>query len=224
MRTTTKARESTRKTRRTADVEEPVRKKRRRVEEEPVRKRKTSTAVAVREQTAVAPRKKISKLRNVAKLRSIIGDSADTIQTLLEDGDNDSAGALIYKRMLQTLVDVIPYAEANVRKTKGAKGVYQINSLITSIREVLIDVQSMKDKGTLAANMVDRFVRPSYLDIGMSIVSEFSVLEAEARSTMAPEEFKVFKASLARARGNLANTIQADFVKVREECMRYMQT
>ena len=209
---------------------EPPRRKRRVTEvevEEPVRRKKRqTTAVAVRGQgTEVVPaRKKISKLRNVAKLRSIIGDSADDIQGLLEDGDNDSAGALIYKRMLQTLVDVIPYAEANVRKTRGAKGVYQINSLITSIREVLIDVQSMKDKGTLAANMIDRYLRPSYLDIGMSIVSEFSVLEAEARSSMSSEEFKAFKASLVRARGNIADTIQKEFGKVREDCIQYMQT
>lgn len=207
---------------------EPTRRKRRVVEdEEPVRRKKRpSTAVAIRDRsTEVAPvRKKISKLRNVAKLRSIIGDSADDIQGLLEDGDNDSAGALIYKRMLQTLVDVIPYAEANVRKTRGAKGVYQINSLITSIREVLIDVQSMKDKGTLAANMIDRYLRPSYLDIGMSIVSEFSVIEAEARSSMSSEEFKAFKASLVRARGNIADTIQKEFGKVREDCIQYMQT
>ena len=210
-----KTAEPPRRKRRVTEVEEPVR-----------RKKRQTTAVAIRGQgTEVVPvRKKISKLRNVAKLRSIIGDSADDIQGLLEDGDNDSAGALIYKRMLQTLVDVIPYAEANVRKTRGAKGVYQINSLITSIREVLIDVQSMKDKGTLAANMIDRYLRPSYLDIGMSIVSEFSVLEAEARSSMSSEEFKAFKASLVRARGNIADTIQKEFGKVREDCIQYMQT
>ena len=72
-------------------------------------------------------RKTISKLKTKG-MRSIIGDSAEEIQQLLEVNANESAVSLMQKRLLQTLVDVLPYAEHAVRHSKGIRGVYQLNS------------------------------------------------------------------------------------------------
>jgi hypothetical protein len=167
--------------------------------------------------------RKISKLKNPAKLRSILGDSAEDIQQLLEKGDSDSATTLLHKRLLQTLVDLVPCAEANVRKTKGARGVYQINSLISSIREVMIDIQNLSDKGALGEALVEKIIRPSFLDIGMRIVESYSSVAMDAKTSMSPEEFRGFKEKLAENRKNIAEYIQNEYGRVRTECKTFLQ-
>lgn len=168
-------------------------------------------------------RAKISKLKDVSKMRSILGESADSIQQLLEVNDNDSAVALIHKRMLQTLVDLVPYAEQNIRKTKGARGVYQINSLVSSIREVMIDLQNMQDRGALGEALVEKIIRPSYLDIGMHIIQEFGALVTEAKGLMDPSDFKAFKTAFGMRRDNLSAFIQKEYGEVKEECKNFLQ-
>ena len=167
-------------------------------------------------------RKRISKL-NTKNMRSIMGDAAEDIQQLLEAGENDSATTMMHRRMLQSLVDLLPYAEHNVRKSKGQRGVYQVNSLISSVRELIIDLQSTQDRGQVGALLIERVIRPSYLDIGMAVVQEYATLLADARSLMEPDDYKTFKAAHTESRRRLAESIQAQFGKVKEEATTFMQ-
>jgi len=167
-------------------------------------------------------RDKISKLKNVGKMRSILGDSAEAIQQLLEVGDNDSATALIYKKSLQTIIDSIPYAEATIRRTKGARGVYQLNSLISSMREVMIDLQNMQDRGAIGDSLVEKIIRPSFLDVGMHIVQEYASVAADAKNFMAPDDWKAYKQVLAKSRGSISEFIQREYGKVKEDSRAFL--
>lgn len=169
-----------------------------------------------------ATRRKISKLKTKG-MRSILGDSAEDIQQLLEVGEQDGATTLLYKRMLQSLVDLVPYAEHNVRKSKGARGVYQINSLMSSIRELLIDVQSNQDRGALGDSLVERVIRPVFLDIGMQIVQEYATVLGEAKDRMSPEDYKAFRTSQSESRGRIAAFIQGQYSKVKDESIAFLQ-
>lgn len=170
----------------------------------------------------VAGRKRISKL-NTKGMRSIMGDSAEDIQQLLEAGENDSATTMMHRRMLQSLVDLLPYAEHNVRKSKGQRGVYQVNSLISSVRELILDLQSTQDRGQVGALLIERVIRPSYLDIGMAVVQEYATLLAEARALLEPDDYKTFKTMHGESRRRLAESIQSQFGKVKEEATTFMQ-
>ena len=68
-------------------------------------------------QVAVPEKGKRSKRGADDELSSIVGDAAEEIMALLETSDLDSATMLLHKRLLQTLVDTLPYAEHNVRAT-----------------------------------------------------------------------------------------------------------
>lgn len=168
-------------------------------------------------------KKRISKLKNVSKMRSILGDSAEDIHQLLESNNTDSATTLMQKRMMQTLIDMLPYAEHNIRKSKGARGVYQINSLLTSLRELMIDVQSVKDKGAIGDAMVEKVIRPAFLDIGMQLVLEDERVLKEIKDEVNVETYRkvrdIHKDSLKR----LAANIQEKYAEAKQQAIGFLQ-
>lgn len=169
-----------------------------------------------------APKKRISKLRTKG-MRSIIGDDAENIHQLLEVGDADSATSLIYKTALQTLVDLLPYAEHQVRITKGQRGVYQVNSLIQSVRELMVDLQSAQDRGAMGELMVDKIVRPAFLDIGMSVVREFAEVLATAKEFMPEDRYVVYRAELKSAKERIGHDINVAFESAKEQTRQFLQ-
>ena len=194
---------------------EPEVKKRRRTELVEVPKRKR--------EVAVEEPKRISKL-NTKGMRSIIGDSAEDIQQMLERNNNDGAVSLIQKRLLQGVVDVLPYAEHAIRNTKGHRGVYQFNSLITSLRELMIDLQSTRDKGALGAALVEKIVRPAFLDIGMALVQEDARLDNEIKDLVDAKTYKLIKAAKKESLERLAATIQSKYGEAKSQSVSFLQS
>lgn len=202
-------------TRSNPSADEPVKRKKPKSE---VAKLKTSVALAI---TSAAP-KRISKLRTKG-MRSIIGDASEEILGLLEVGKNESANSLIQKRLLQSLVDVLPYAEHNVRQTKGQRGVYQLNSLITSLREVLIDVQSTRDKGALGDALVERIIRPTFLDIGMALVQESARTDSDLKDMVPPDVYKEVKRVHKESLDRVAETIKRKYDEAKVSAIQFLQ-
>lgn len=189
----------------------------------PKLKKKDSPELAeLKRQVTVGATKRISKL-NTKGMRSIIGDSAETIQQLLESNSNESAMALMQKRLLQALVDTLPYAEHAIRNTKGARGVYQFNSLITSIREVMIDVQSTRDKGALGAELVERVLRPAFLDIGMIIVQEEARLDSDIKDELGVDAARKIKKLRKDSTTRVAQAIQQKYGEAKASAVTFLQ-
>lgn len=166
--------------------------------------------------------KKLSKTKTSA-LRSIIGDSAEEIHQLIEVGDGDSATTLLHKRLMQTLIDLIPLAEHNIRKSDGRQGVYQINALVSQVRELLVDIQATQDRGQLGVHLVESVIRPSFQDIGMAIVQEFDGLSSDAKARMDSEEWRSYRDVLQTARTRIGEVINKQYGSMREGCINFMQ-
>ena len=201
--------------------EEPVRKKKKPLALEAPKKVK-SEIQAFMDDEELPSGKRISKNKK-AKLRSIFGDRSEKIQQLLEINDTDTAVALIYKRSLQSIVDLIPYAEHAVRKSKGARGVYQINSLISSMRELMVDIQSAQDRGMLGHQLVEQVLKSSYRELAEEILKEYSTLGADARLGMTDKEYDRFRTALTDSRERLAAKMTANFRTVKEQTIQYLQ-
>lgn len=165
---------------------------------------------------------RVSKTKT-SHLKSIIGDSAEDIQQMLESGDTDNSKSLIYKKLVQTVVDLLPYAENNIRKSKGVKGVYQLNSMVQTIRELIIDVQASQDRGRMGELMTERIIAPAMLDIGTSIVQKFSNITADAKVRMTSEEYRLFKTEVNKHRSDLAEFINKKFYEVQDQMREYLQ-
>jgi hypothetical protein len=167
--------------------------------------------------------KNISKLKTKG-MRSIIGDSAEDIQQLLEVGDNDNATALMLKRMLQALVDLVPYAEHNVRKSKGQRGVYQINSLISSIRELMIDLQSAQDRGAIGEALNEKVLRPAFLDVAMELVKETAMLSSDVKDLLSVEDYNnKFRPLVLAQRTRIGQFVQKRYEEAATATKQFMQ-
>lgn len=166
--------------------------------------------------------KRISKL-NTEGMRSIVGDNAENIQQLLAKGENDSAVSLIYKSMVSALIDLIPLAEHAVRKSKGARGVYQINSLISSIRELLTDIQSAQDRGLLGQVLVENVIRPEILDLGMLIAKEYAMLSDDFKQFLSKEDHAKVSADLKLSRTRVADKLMSSYRTIQKSTVEYLQ-
>ncbi len=173
--------------------------------------------------TTAPAKRRISKLDDDIRRSSILGASAETIQDYLENDDKDKATALLYKRMLQTLVDTVPHAENAVRSTKGYRGVYQLNVLISSIRELLADIQSSQDRGRLGETLIERLMIPMFKDLGTHVVMAFEVISSDAKGAMAKEDYIRFKKSLEQTRSNLGLLMNQQYAEVKNEVRKFFE-
>lgn len=207
-----------------APVEEPIKKKKRKpiVEDaEFLEEPNKSTALVPVDSTP--KRKNVSKL-NAKGLRSILGDSAEDIQQLLEIGDSDNATALMLKRMLQALIDLVPYAEHNVRKSKGQRGVYQINSLISSIRELMVDLQSAQDRGAIGEALNEKILRPAFLDVAMMLVKETALLASDVKDLVSVEDYNnKFRPLVIEQRTRIGKYVQERYEEAATATRQFMQ-
>lgn len=171
---------------------------------------------------------KIDKIGRISKLDdqtliSILGEDANNIQRLLEINDADSAVSLIYKRLIQSIVDLLPITETTIRESKGQKGIYQYNKLIDSLRGLIIDMQAALDRGAMGEAVIDRILRPMFLDIASSMVIEWKKLELSAKASMDAESFEDFKKEIRESRNLLASNMENKFKEAKTQTRDFLQ-
>ena len=150
----------------------------------------------------------------IRRLNSMFGQRSDTIIDLLETSDTDSASALITRTLLQTLVDVLPVVERNVRKSRGSRGVMPLNQCISQIREVVHDLQAFKDRSQLGQTIVDRTVRPAYLDLAVQVSNLFVEQENFVRARLGDAHFEKFQTFNNQLKHSIADFIRRQYEEV----------
>ncbi len=177
----------------------------------------------VNKRAVTSPSKpKISKLKGNA-LRTMFGERSEKILQLLESDDTDPAMALIYKRLLQSLVDILPMAELAIRASKGTRGIYQFNQLIGSTRELMTDIQSAQDRGMMGTALMESVVKPAFSDMANDIVQEYGMIGADAKLGMTAKEWSRFSVALKESRARLADKITKHYRRVNEETVSFLQ-
>lgn len=181
-----------------------------------VKRKAKSHALAVKENPSISK-------TNTSALTSILGDSAEAIHQLLESNEGDSARSLVYKKILQATIDLLPLVEQNIRDSSGSKGVYQYTTLVTNIRELFIDIQSAQDRGRIGEIIIERIIRPAMMDIGMASVQGMAMIENDAKNYMSPQDFKRFKEDVTRQRDVLADAVMKSYRTIETELLDYLQ-
>ena len=156
----------------------------------------------------------------VEALNSRFGLQSQTIVDMIDMGNSDGASSLIVKALLQSLVEVLPMAEHNIRQSKTTKGIYGFNTIVSSIRELLGDLQSLRDRSSLGQSIVDKTVRPSYMDIAVQVVSAFTLIQDSAKSRMDPSDFKEFRSNLDGVKKGLSDYLMAQYKDVSEQVVK----
>ena len=157
---------------------------------------------------------------DMSNLKTLFGDRTEQILGMLENNQRDGAITLLYRQLLSMTVDIIPLAENLVRTTKGYKGVYQINALVSQCRELLADIQSTQDRGALGRNMVERHVRPAFLDIAMQIVNSNHLLLNSVLPNIPDVKKDKIRDLFQQNQRELAQYIQTQYGSIRDELMR----
>lgn len=145
------------------------------------------------------------------RLNTMFGQRSDAIIDLLETSDTDGAAALITRTLIQTLVDVMPVVERGVRKSKGTRGVMPLNQVISQIRELLHDVQAYKDRDMLGQSLVDKYLRPAFLDIAMNMSNLMVELDASARSKMTAKDYDKYHDQAESLKSSLADYMRRQY-------------
>ena len=130
--------------------------------------------------------KPLSKAK-IKRLQSRFGNRSEEIIELLETNEYDSAFTMMYRALLQTLVDVVPVLELNVRRSKGKQGAYQLNMTLGQMRETIAAVQSNMDRSLMGERIVQKHVQPALMNIASQIQLMLITIENSVRSELGQE-------------------------------------
>jgi hypothetical protein len=167
-------------------------------------------------------KKRISKIK-ATKLNSILGDDAETLQQMLESGDNDSAISILNKRLIQTSIDLIAEVETGIRESNGRYGVHSYNGLVQSIRELMIDLQAAQDRGAMGVTLVETVIRPAMLEIAMILMQEYVSVANEIKLLVEPEIYQKFRTVQKESQARTGAAVQEQYRKIQEATIQFLQ-
>lgn len=156
----------------------------------------------------------------VQALNSRFGTQADTIVEMISMGNADGASSLIIKALIQSVCEVLPMAEHYIRESKSTKGIYGFNTLVSTVRELLGDLQVLKDKATLGQSIVDRTIRPSYMDIAAQLVSSLTIVQESAKSRMSSSDYKEFRGTVEQSKKGMSDYMMAQYRDVSDQVVK----
>lgn len=161
-----------------------------------------------------------TELAGQVALQSRFGKQSGTINDMIEMGNSDGASSLIIKSLIQSLVEILPAAEKRLLDSNAKEGIYGFNALLCSTRELLGDLQALRDRSTLGQSTVDKSVRPAFMEIGVQIVTAFTLLQDSAKARMTPEDFREFRRTVEDTKKGLADYIMAQYRDVSEQVIK----
>jgi hypothetical protein len=190
------------------------------------KKKKKSTSLVPHQHPSTelitSGKKRISKL--VKKdMVSIIGDDAEEMQNLFEEGSTDQATQMLNRRLIQMCIDIIPSLETGVRNSNGRYSVHALNNTIQTIRELMIDLQSAQDRGAIGMSIVDQIIRPTVLDIATKIVEEQATVLSEVKDLIPSEVYARFRQAQIDSRNRLGQMMGQKFEEIKERTVQFLQ-
>lgn len=144
------------------------------------------------------------------------GKHAPTVIRMLEMDRTDGALTLLKKKLLQTSVGLLPFAERTVRESKSARGVYQFSTLVSQIREIIGDIEADRDRELLLKVIDERVIKPIMMDMAHHIVTKHFEFRKELEMSVRPDAVQDFNKKLQNLAKDLAKEMQDQYLKINE--------
>lgn len=144
------------------------------------------------------------------------GKHAPTVIRMLEMDRTDGALTLLKKKLLQTSVGLLPFAERTVRESKSARGVYQFSTLVSQIREIIGDIEADRDRDLLLKVIDERVIKPIMMDMAHHIVTKHFEFRKELEVSVRPDAVQDFNKKLQNLAKDLAKEMQDQYLKINE--------
>lgn len=164
-----------------------------------------------------------SQLQVAERPVSVIGRGQDQLHDMIEEGRWDEVQTVMYKRMAQSVSSLLPYLENEIRNTTGKKGAFNYNAMITTVRDLLGDIQQAQDRGRLGELLVDKLLRPAFMDVGMIFIKEHDLLQSRLRQSLSAEQMRVMQLWLDEAQVRFVDQIQDEFRKLHEKTKEFLE-
>lgn len=121
---------------------------------------------------------------------SSFGRSVPAIRRHLAGRDYGSAAITAKGALLATLVELVPLAESAVRENRAQKGIYQFNSLVSQMRETLVDLEGDKDLDGLVLSIFNESIDPKMRLLGQMLIQWNTGVKLNLRSIVPPDVYK----------------------------------
>lgn len=156
-------------------------------------------------------------------LKSRFGDRSNQILSLLDSDDTtDGAVSLLSRNLLQMLVDILPIAENYVRQSGGARGMQNLTLLSSQIRDALVDLQALRDKGSLGKNLMANHIQPVYMNIAVQVMSSFTLITNFAQSRMSEEDYREFRKHVESTQRQLSDWMNISYYSLEATVVQSM--
>lgn len=158
-----------------------------------------------------------------SELKSFFGKQAPEILRALEMNDNDGALTLIKKRLLQTTVRLIPYAENIVQSSQSQKGIYQFTSLVNQIRELMTDIQADQDRRYIAQSLVREVLQPAFMEMAQTIITDHHAFRKASEDMLDPKYTQKFSADLQKLAKDFAGKMMEVYKDVERKTYEHLK-
>ena len=158
-----------------------------------------------------------------SELKSFFGKQTPEILRALEMNDNDGALTLIKKRLLQTTVRLIPYAENIVQSSQSQKGIYQFTSLVNQIRELMTDIQADQDRRYIAQSLVREVLQPAFMEMAQTIITDHHAFRKSSEDMLDPKYTQRFSSELQELAKNFAKKMMDVYKDVERKTYEHLK-
>lgn len=161
-----------------------------------------------------------AEMEAAVKRGSSFGYKVDHIRAHLKNKDYQSASLTTKEALLATLIELVPLAEASLRKSNVSKGIYQFNSLIGQVRELLVDLDGERDLNNTIQSILDDAVRPVFTMLAQMVIQFNNSLKRQLRAEFSENECKLIYPLLDEQVRELATYVQSMFNEVQRRVDR----
>lgn len=157
------------------------------------------------------------------QLEADFGKHASRVIKMLEMDHTDGALTLLKKKLLQTSVGLLPFAEKTVRESKSARGVYQFSTLVSQIREIVGDIEADRDRELLLQVINERVVKPAFMEVAHQMLTRHYEFRRELELSIRPDAVQDFNKKLKRISKILAEDMNVQYTKIMEGLERALK-
>lgn len=151
---------------------------------------------------------------------SSFGYKLDHIRAHLLNKDYQSASLTTKEALLATMIELVPLAEASLRKSNVSKGIYQFQSLVGGVRELLTDLDGERDLNVMVQSILDEAVRPVFLLLAQMIIQFSNSLKRQLRAELDDKKCKAVYPLVDEQVQELAGYVQGMFNEVQTRVNR----
>lgn len=156
-------------------------------------------------------------------MRSYFGKQAPTILTMLEMNDNDGALTLLKKRLLQTTVSLVPFAEDIIRNSQSQRGIYQYTTLVSQVRELISDIRADEDRKYVAQSLIEAVLRPAFMEIAQFIITDHHEFRKTTEKHVKSEYTQKFNEKLQALAKQLAEKMMGVYKEAEQKTFNHLK-